>query len=81
MSNDPLVLAKNVAKYLSSIDSKGIDDDNIVELREVTGKAWRLVKMLEERDGVWRWSAPVMLERVAPEPRVKSVTMTVNFEE
>lgn len=81
MSNDPLVLAKNVAKYLSSIDSKGIDDDNIVELREVTGKAWRLVKMLEERDGVWRWSAPVMLERVAPEPRVKSVTVTVNFEE
>ena len=81
MSNDPLVLAKNVAKYLSSIDSKGIDDDNIVELREVTGKAWRLVKMLEERDGGWPRSAPVMLARVAPEPRVKSVTVTVNFEE
>ena len=84
MSNDPLELAQAILEFLvaheNAMDEKGTTITGLVAHVE---KSKRLVSLLEqrERDGVWRWSAPVMLERVAPDPRMKSVTVTVNFEE
>ena len=77
MSSDPLVLAKEVLDFLAAHEVE-MDKRNttITGLVAHVEKSKRLVSILEQQRQV-PFMAPLTWERVAPETRVRSVTVTL----
>ena len=77
MSNDPLELAQSILEFLvaheNAMDEKGTTITGLVAHVE---KSKRLVSILEQQRQA-PFMAPLTWERVASEPRIRSVTVTL----